>query len=46
MVKHSKNCNMLEGSKAPMVEEIDAATVMESQQFKIDHTDQFEVNEK
>ena len=34
MVKHTKNRNHPEGSKAPMVDEIDAATIGGDEQFE------------
>ena len=46
MVKQSRNRNALEGSKAPLLEEVDGATLVENQQFEHDHPDQFESVEK
>ena len=46
MVKQSRNRNALEGSKAPLLEEVDRATLVENQQFEHDHPDQFEYVEK
>ena len=39
MVKHSKNRNVLEGSKAPtLVDEIDTTIIVGEEQFEDDHT--------
>ena len=46
MVKQSKNRNMLKGSKAPVLEELDRTILLENQQFEYDHPDQFESAEK
>ena len=46
MVKQSRNCNAPEGSKAPLLEEIDGTTLLENQQFEHDHPDQFQSAEK
>ena len=46
MVKHAKNCNQLEGNKAPMADEIDAAIIVGDKQFKGDHSDHVNLIEK
>ena len=46
MVKQIRNCNIAEGSKAPMLEEFDATTLLENQQFEHDQADQFEATKK
>ena len=46
MVKQSRNRNAPDGSKAPLMEEIDRTTLLENQQFEHDHPDQFESVEK
>ena len=46
MVKQSRNRNVPEGSKAPLLEEIDGTTLLENQQFEHDHPDEFQSAEK
>ena len=46
MAKQSRNRNVPEGSKAPMLEEHDTATVLENQQIEHDHIDQFDPMDK
>ena len=46
MVKQSRNRNVPEGSKAPLLEELDATILLENQQFEHDHPDQFKCVEK
>mgnify|MGYP004598797015 CR=1 FL=1 len=46
MVKQSRDRNVAEGSKAPILEGFDATTLLENQQLEHDHPRQFDSAEK
>ena len=46
MVKQSRNCNAPDGSKAPILEEYDAAALLEDQPIKHDRANHFDPTKK